>query len=258
MAGMFGLSGQESPLRRVHDARRVPNLPAEARPRSVSIEGLMTLSDPAWNNWFFFDGEEGIYVTGLGIELKAKTGDRVRLSGVVLPGSFAPNLGVTNEVILGHGTLPEPRMSQVGDVLSGSEDSQWIELAGTLLGIWDFEGHTVLTLGWGYGEVVVTVARQSGKAPPELRLGSRISVRGVGASNYSKQHRLLGVRVHCPGFEFLRILNPRSGRSLCHSGHRVVGGSQILPDPFGTSPNSNPGNGDVGPWRRHRFPPVGN
>ena len=168
----------------------------------------MTLVDSPWHNRFFFDGEEGIYVDGLGIELKAKTGDRVRLSGFVVTGGFAPNLGVTNEVILGHGPLPEPRIAEVGDVLSGSEDSQWIEISGTLLGSWDSEGHTILSLGWGYGEVAVTVVRQIGKAPPELRLGSRISVRGVGASNYGTQYRLLGVRVHCPGFEYVRILTP--------------------------------------------------
>ena len=208
LAGWFGAFGDEPPITRVHDARRVTNLQAESRTRGVSIEGVMTLADPSWDNWFFFDGEEGIYVEGRGIELKAKTGDRVRLSGYMVTGGFAPNIGVTNEVILGHKALTPPRQVTMGEVLGGSEDSQWLELSGTVLGTWDYDDHTILTLGWGYGEIVVTVARPKGTTTSDLRLGSRISVRGVGASNYSKNHQLLGVRVHCAGAEFLRVLEP--------------------------------------------------
>ncbi len=82
--------------------------------------------------WFFVaDSTGGIFVyCDDGQPTRARQGDRVRLEGVSDPGDFAPIIRARKVTLLGPGELPPPHRPTQRQILSGSQDSQWVELVG--------------------------------------------------------------------------------------------------------------------------------
>ncbi len=166
----------------------------------------MLLVDTNWNNWFLHDGEEGIYIVGDNYTLHGKPGERVRVQGIIRQGGFAPVLSVTNEIILGPGTYPNPTRPPLDRLLTGREDSQWVELEGVIEDVTEVGIHTVLQLGGHFGSLTVTVFRGIGVPPPVFTLGTEIRVRGVVASGYNDRGQFLGVKLHAPSLKTIQIL----------------------------------------------------
>lgn len=201
------VSAQEPTIVRVRDARKLSNTAAEKLRPSATIEGTMVYGDSSRNDWFFHDGDAGIYILGEGITLKSKTGDKVRLDGFIAAGGFAPVFRVTNEIILGAGSLPIPSRPSMDQILSGSEDSQWVEVSGILLESVRHEGNTILTFESAFGDLILSVYGAEDRITSKLNLGANLKIQGVAASNYNGQGRFLGARIHVPSEKLITVLS---------------------------------------------------
>ncbi len=99
----------------------------------VRLEAVVTyasLKQP----WFFVaDDSGGIFVACNDSQpTSARRGQRVVIQGVSDPGDYAPIVRARKVTVTGEGTLPTPLQPKQRQLLSGSLDSQWIELVGTV------------------------------------------------------------------------------------------------------------------------------
>ena len=100
----------------------------------VRLHGVVTFCDP--NNYYYFvqDQSAGIYFrldpSAGGPPLAA--GQSIEIQGEADPGEFAPVVMARNVQIFGSGTFPRARPVSFEQIASGQEDSQFVEVQGTV------------------------------------------------------------------------------------------------------------------------------
>src|SRR5262249_45822597 len=95
----------------------------------VRLEGVVTFVFNT-RSWFIQDRSAGIYV-GNGVEAPPlSVGDVVTLEGVSDPGDYAPLIQPSRVNLLGHTNLPAATRVSFADLMTGHQDSQWVEVAG--------------------------------------------------------------------------------------------------------------------------------
>jgi signal transduction histidine kinase len=96
----------------------------------VFVRGVVTAAEPQWNGQFFVqDSTGGIFVENLNAP-QPEPGDLIEISGVSHPGAFAPIISQPNWKKVGKAPLPEAKIVPIEQVMSGSEDSQRVEISG--------------------------------------------------------------------------------------------------------------------------------
>src|SRR5262249_15829007 len=98
----------------------------------VSITGVVTVAETTtnWNGRFFVqDGSGGVFVDNKGGKQPA-VGDVVEVAGVSHPGGYAPVVRKPRWKKLGTAPLPEAKPVTVERLMSGTEDSQRVEISG--------------------------------------------------------------------------------------------------------------------------------
>ncbi|HYM07391.1 MAG TPA: hypothetical protein VEU11_12590, partial [Terriglobales bacterium] len=80
---------------------------------------------------FVQDASAGIYVS-TERTWKIRQGQYVEVTGITGPGEFAPVVQETGLRILGQGRLPQARKASLEELASGSLDSLWVEVSGTV------------------------------------------------------------------------------------------------------------------------------
>lgn len=252
VVGSVSLSGAESepkPSGIITNAAYVRSLSPEgaAQRLPVRIEGVVTFSfNP--RSCFVQDESAGIYV-GNGVEAPAlSAGDLVRVEGVSDPGDYAPIVVPSRFEVLGRTNLPPARRVTYADLMTGHEDSQWVEVVG-LVRTADGrpEEQRAIEVDLGGGRITVFLPN----IPHEDLMGlvdSTVRVRGVCGTWFNRLRQLFGVRLMVPRWEDITIevpappdvLGQRSqpiGELLRFApqgsyGHRVkVAGTVILQQP---------------------------
>ncbi|HEX7654199.1 MAG TPA: hypothetical protein VF607_11885, partial [Verrucomicrobiae bacterium] len=132
---IFPWAGWADVPQELHTAEEIRRLsPTEADRRyPVRIRGIITFFDdriPAHSFRFIQDDTAGIYyyVDGSPNNPTCKVGQMVEIQGVTGAGSFAPVITAQSTRILGEGKLPEPKSVPLEDLVSGREDSQFVEV----------------------------------------------------------------------------------------------------------------------------------
>src|SRR5437879_4728735 len=126
----------------------------------VRVHGVVTHYDPALPDLFVQGATGGIYVAcqkGVAV----KQGDSVEVTGITGPGEFAPVIENPQIRVLGSGVLPPPAKVSLEDLASGSYDSVWVEVRGTVLSV-VVENHRVgLQVGSAADRMKVVIDRKS-------------------------------------------------------------------------------------------------
>ena len=160
----------------------------------VLVRGVVTHYDPALPDLFVQGATGGIYVAcqkGVAV----KQGDRVEVAGITGPGEFAPVIENPQIRVLGADVLPPPAKVSLEDLASGSYDSAWVEVHGTVLSV-VVENHRVgLEVGSGTDRMKVVIPNYYGGSLNHL-FGARIVVRGVCGSTFTRRRQLTGVLIH--------------------------------------------------------------
>lgn len=174
----------------------------------VKLRGVVTFYDDGLFSRFIQDDTAGIYLQVTNA-LTLKPGQIVELEGVTGPGEFAPVVLPSTVKVTGNGKLPAARPVTSAQLLSGVEDSQFVEIQGDVRSV-RFEkstGDYYLDIVTG-GERFTVVAKQIPLAKPDDLLAATVRVRGVCATLFNRQRQLFGVRLLVPNAEGLVVERP--------------------------------------------------
>lgn len=183
----------------------IRSLPLEqaARGFDADVTCVVTYYDPAWKMMFVSESGTSIYV-GVPEDYPIKMGSRVRIHGKVAPGDFAPIIIASEVRWQGSEKLPPAKPVTLETLLTGKEDSQWVEIKGVVQEISSNSSHTVLTMGSAGGRFTLEIPNLK-RAPQEL-IDSYISAQGAAGSVPNKRRQLRGVTVHVPSLEFVKVI----------------------------------------------------
>src|ERR1039458_6713059 len=137
----------------------------------IHLKGVITYRAPEYQVTFFQDETAGIFVWVQQSDLQMPVGSLVEVDGNTTPGDFAPSIEHARLRVLGRAALPAPRPKSLQDLLTGQEDSQWIEMSG----------------------IVHSVALED-RLPPDMRKGPRQLVLGIASGKNKLKVRIRGHR----------------------------------------------------------------
>ncbi len=164
---------------------------------------------------FFQDSTAGIYVNILGTPPEAHTGDLVEIRGVSGAGFFAPEVERPEIRVLGKASLPPARRFALEDLLSGEQDSQFVEVRGIVHSA-RIESMLLAHRQEGLPALALVVASRRSKfkawitdfdrtADYASLVDARVAVRGACGALFNEKRQLVGIQLFVPGREQVQI-----------------------------------------------------
>ncbi len=205
--GLQGVDADSSAGRVLGTAQEVRRLSkAEAeRGLPVKLRAVVTYYDPERSMLFIQDETAGIYVNPGAARHDMRFGDRVEVSGVSNPGEFAPMVSEATIKLLGPGTLPKPLRGELTHLLTGADDSQWVEVTGIVRSVIEDEGHWVLEIAQSPRTFRVMIPGVAGRETPKQLVDATIRVQGACGSIFNQRRQLLGILVYAPDPSFVDV-----------------------------------------------------
>ena len=178
-----------------------PSEAAAAHP--VRVRGVITVNDPAWTVLFVQDETSGIFVFTRSLEhpLPAcRPGDVVEISGETGPGEFAPVIAAHKLTITGHGALPRARTVPVDELISGREDSQFVEIPAIVRAMSrDDRDHLALEIVNARERIPAFVPSIAGQPLPRgLGVDAVVRIKGVVGTRFNDTRQIVGVQLFIP------------------------------------------------------------
>ena len=161
---------------------------------AVQIRGVVSYTDPAWGLLFVQDSTGGIYVDTHGQQLPLQAGDVVQVDGISSPGDFAPIISRPQVRVLGKGKMPVPSLLAAARLISGKEDSQYIETTGVVRSLSQDPTHLFLNID-ADGMILKAQIPNFAQAIPSELIDSEVNVRAVCGTIFNKMRQLIGVQL---------------------------------------------------------------
>ncbi|MFM7102027.1 MAG: hypothetical protein ACKO3N_12740 [Verrucomicrobiota bacterium] len=179
----------------------------------VRVRGTLTFTGGPRDGYvdgFLHDGTQGLYFTGpVAAVPDFRVGDVLEVEGTAIPGGFAPMVWLRQSRILGRQALPEPRRVSARNLLNHPDDSNWVEISGSVEFTSDGgNGWTDLALE---SEGTLLVARVPDAGLQTLgtnAVGSQLRLRGVATGIFSGQRRLVALRLLVPNPTCVDVVIP--------------------------------------------------
>jgi two-component system cell cycle sensor histidine kinase/response regulator CckA len=193
----------------VADLRRMPAEVAE-REFPVRLRGVITYYDANWRMCFVQGATEGIYVHTHNQPLDIAPGQLVIVSGYSAPGDFAPMVVRPKFDVLGKAPMPAPKTVLYSELLSGAEDSQWVQMECVVRSLKDKGSVFDLEIsprGSSESVSLVSVPKSVERAAPPDLVGSVVELQAVCATEFDNSRRLKGIHFLCPAFRYITVLN---------------------------------------------------
>ena len=180
-------------------AEQIRELTADLANRGypVRIRAVVTYVDYDVGDFFVQDSTAGIYVNENNRSLNFQPGELLEIEGVTEERDFAPQITKARYRRMGQAPLPHPRSVHLADLLSTSEDSQWVQIEGIVQDAEIDHGHMKLNLVSEGRRVQVNLMDPAGLDKDRL-LDTRVSVTGVCASVFNPSNQLVGVWLAVP------------------------------------------------------------
>ncbi|HEX4265950.1 MAG TPA: histidine kinase [Verrucomicrobiae bacterium] len=182
------------------NAEDVISLPPERAALSlpVVVRGTVTAADPALKGRFFIqDTTGGVFVDNANGE-RPSPGDILEVTGITHPGAFAPIITAPKLVKLGTGPLPTPKSINIERLISGAEDSQRIEISGTIRDARNEGGRLAVDLAAG-GYRFRAYIPPDRKLDPQRLIAAEVRVRGTAAESHNRSLRhLISPEIYVP------------------------------------------------------------
>ncbi|MGB7760780.1 MAG: ATP-binding protein [Bryobacteraceae bacterium] len=181
----------------------------------IRLQGVLTYYMPGLRLTFFQDSTAGIYVNILGTPPEAHTGDLVEIRGVSGAGFFAPEVERPEIRVLGKASLPPARRFALEDLLSGEQDSQFVEVRGIVHSA-RIESMLLAHRQEGLPALALVVASRRSKfkawitdfdrtADYASLVDARVAVRGACGALFNEKRQLVGIQLFVPGREQVQI-----------------------------------------------------
>ena len=185
----------------------VISLSAERAARSlrVSLTGVVTAADPVLKGRFFVqDSTGGVFVDNVNGR-RPEPGDVVEVTGITYAGAFAPTVTAPSVHKIGTASLPLAKPVSVEQLMSGSEDSQRIEISGIVRDARNDGSRLTMDLVTGGYRFRAYLSVASGFQPEKL-VGAQVRVRGTAAEAHNRSlRRLVAVEVYIPNLADLAV-----------------------------------------------------
>lgn len=189
----------------------------------VKLDGVVLYADPLAGDLIIHDDSGGIYVGGWTKHLAGATnhfkplcpGQIVHVEGVTSPGDYAPCVALKDLKILGEGKIPPATPVPYGNLASGFDDGQWVEIQGiihsaVIAPVWtDFNNkYLILHLSVGGDDLMVRVLNFAG-VDVNLLPDAEARVSGVLVPMFTTRHQLYDVVIVTPSLANLEIQVPQ-------------------------------------------------
>src|SRR5450759_5910614 len=181
----------------------------------IHLQGVITYRAPEYQVTFFQDNTAGIFVWIEQPDLQIAVGSLVEVDGNTTPGDFAPSIEHARIRVLGRAALPAPGRKSLQDLLTGQEDSQWIEIHGIVHSV-ALEDSLPPDMRKGPPQLVLGIA--SGNNPLKVRVrdfrhdrdyhylvDSLVTVRGACGTLFNDRRQLVGVQVFTPSVDQVTV-----------------------------------------------------
>ncbi len=203
LIGCLRLHGKDTPLEELRTAEQVRQMPRElaARQNPVHLRGVVTFFDQ--KNYFRFlqDDTAGIYffLDSSPNNPPLEAGQLVEMEGEVSPGEFAPIVIPSKIQILGAGTFPPAKPVTFEQLVSGQEDSQFVEVRGIVRAVrFDEEsGYFLLEIATGGGRLTAYASKLPVTQSGDL-VDHTATVSGVCVTRFNRQRQLFDIRLLVP------------------------------------------------------------
>ena len=180
----------------LREARQVLDLsPAQLKQNHpVQLQLVATHVDVGYGLVFGHDKTAGLYLSCFGKALDFKPGSLLEVKGTARQGLFAPFLDVQDLRVLGEQALPPARLVTIGQILSGSLDSQWVEVIGLIHSERLSRGRLQLEMMSGLNRLRIGVVNSTNYE--QLKLTDSLArLRGVVASEVDSNRRVTGFKL---------------------------------------------------------------
>jgi signal transduction histidine kinase len=171
----------------------------------ISVTGVVTAADPAMKGRFFVqDSTGGVFVDNANGQRLAP-GDVVEVSGISDAGAFAPIIANPQVRKVGSAPLPLARPVSLERLMSGAEDSQRIEISGTVRAVRFEGGRLVVDLvssGCRFRAFVAT----SRATNAEMLVAAQVLLRGTAAEAHNRSLRqFIRAEIYVPGLDDFQV-----------------------------------------------------
>jgi hypothetical protein len=208
-------AGQNPPAEELLTAAQVRSLTPQqaAQQLPVKLTGVVTFCDEGLNSRFVQDSTAGIYFRDLSTNMPALTaGQVVEIQGVTSPGEYAPVIIPTSIKVVGEGNLPEATPVTGQQLVSGQEDSQFVQVKGIVRAVqFDQVSRQYWIDVMTDGERFSAFVGQNAGTPPAELVDSVVKVQGVCVTLFNHQRQLFGIRLLAPRATDLMVEKPASG-----------------------------------------------
>src|ERR1017187_496965 len=181
----------------------------------IRLQGVLTYYMPELRLTFFQDSTAGIYVNILGTPPEAHTGDLVEVRGVSGAGFFAPEVEHPEIRVLGKSSLPPARRFALEDLLSGEQDSQFVEVRGIVHSA-RIESMLLAHRQEGLPALALIVASRRNKfkawitnfdrtADYASLVDARVAIRGACGALFNEKRQLVGIQLFVSTREQVQI-----------------------------------------------------
>ena len=177
----------------------------------MRLTGVVTYHDPALYSRFVQDETAGIYFQETTNMPPLRVGQRVEIEGETGAGEFAPIVMPRSVRVLGDAPWPVAKVATMDGLASGREDSQWVEIAGTVRSV-RYEDETqnfLMDLVVG-GERFTVYTRHPPTTNTAALVESLVRVRGVCSTLFNRQRQLFGFRLLVPRASDVIVEKPSS------------------------------------------------
>ncbi len=198
----------EQVLRFAEEVRRLTPEQAEQH-LEVRLKGVVTFFDQSLYSRFVQDETAGIYLNELTNGPALVPGQLVEIEGQTGAGEYAPIVIPRSVKVLGEGSLPAAKPVSLEQLVSGREDSQFVEVNGIVRSVrYEEESQNFLIdLALG-GERFTAYSRQLPVTNAEELVESVVKIRGVCSTLFNRLRQLFGFRLLVPRVADLVIDKP--------------------------------------------------
>ena len=186
-------------------AAEIRKLTVEQALRSypVDLRGVMTYNVPAWGVAFFQDSTAGIFLWMC--PANAHAGDLVEVRGRTVPGGFAPSVQSADIRVVGKAPFPPAHRFPVDDLLTGRQDSQWVEVTGVVRSV--AIDPPVLNLGIAVGSTKFRARISEFKRDADYAslIDAEVAIRGACGALFNDKRQLIGIQLWVPSLEQIHI-----------------------------------------------------
>gem|GEM_PF-850339 len=181
----------------------------------IHLKGVITYSSPEYRVTFFQDDTAGIFLSPEQVEPHLGAGSLVVVDGNTAPGDFAPTIEHCRIRVLGRATLPRASRKNIEELLTGSEDSQWIEAGGIVRSV-VLEDRLPPDMRSGPPQLVLDIAAAGRRFRARIGVFRRdvdyshlvdsvVAVRGACGTLFNNRRQLIGIQLFVPNLEQLTV-----------------------------------------------------